>query len=142
MCGIAGVFGRGDSEAIRAMLGTLAHRGPDDEHWVGGEHYTLGARRLSIVDVEGGRQPISNETGRVWSVQNGELYNFPAVRPELLARGHKLQTRCDTEILAHLYEDYGVDFVDEIDGMFAVAVWDDEKKTGVLARDRMGKKPL
>jgi len=124
------------------MLATLVHRGPDDEHVVAGPDFTLGARRLSIVDVEGGRQPIANEDGTVWAVQNGELYNFPATRPALLARGHRLRTRADTEILPHLYEDHGPDFVRHIDGMFAVALWDDARKMGVLARDRMGKKPL
>lgn len=142
MCGIAGVFGRGDEATLRAMLGVLVHRGPDDEHVVAGPDFALGARRLSIVDVEGGRQPLANEDGTVWAVQNGELYNFPATRQALLARGHRLRTRSDTEILPHLYEDHGADFVTRIDGMFAVALWDDARKIGVLARDRMGKKPL
>lgn len=142
MCGIAGVFGQGDASIVRGMLGVLAHRGPDDEHVVSGPEFALGARRLSIVDVDGGRQPLANEDGTVWAIQNGELYNFPETRRALLARGHRLRTRCDTEILPHLYEDHGVDFVRHIDGMFAVALWDEAGKVGVLARDRMGKKPL
>jgi asparagine synthase (glutamine-hydrolysing) len=142
VCGIAGVLGRGDEPTVRAMLATLVHRGPDDEHVVAGPDFALGARRLSIVDVAGGRQPIANEDETVWAVQNGELYNFPATRPALLARGHRLRTRSDTEILPHLYEDHGTEFVRHIDGMFAVALWDDAGKIGVLARDRMGKKPL
>ena len=142
MCGIAGVFGRGDRATVETMLSTLVHRGPDDGFAVSGEHFALGARRLSIVDVAGGRQPISNETGTVWATQNGELYNYPSVRPRLLAGGHTLHTHCDTEILPHLYEEFGSDFPRHIDGMFAVAIWDDTRRTGVLARDRIGKKPL
>ena len=142
MCGICGVFGRGDRATVEAMLATLRHRGPDDAFVVGGEAYSLGARRLSIVDVAGGRQPISNESGTVWAAENGELYNYPRLRPHLLANGHTLHTHCDTEVLPHLYEDYGTDLPRHIDGMFAIALWDDTKKIGLLARDRMGKKPL
>ena len=142
MCGICGVFGRGDRATVEAMLATLRHRGPDDAFVVGGEAYGLGARRLSIVDVAGGRQPISNESGTVWAAENGELYNYPRLRPHLLANGHTLHTHCDTEVLPHLYEDYGTDLPRHIDGMFAIALWDDTKKIGLLARDRMGKKPL
>lgn len=142
MCGICGVFGKRDEATVQAMLASLVHRGPDDNHYVAGRNYTLGATRLSIVDLAGGRQPISNEAGDVWAAQNGELYNFPDLRRELLARGHHLRTHCDTESLPHLYEDHGADFVQRIDGMFAVSVWDDARQVGLLARDRMGKKPL
>ncbi len=142
MCGICGVFGRGDRTTVEAMLATLRHRGPDDGFVVGGEAFSLGARRLSIVDVEGGRQPISNESATVWAAENGELYNYPRLRPQLLANGHTLHTHCDTEVLPHLYEEHGTDLPTHIDGMFAVALWDDTKKVGLLARDRMGKKPL
>ncbi len=142
MCGICGVFGLGDVDTVRAMLGSLTHRGPDDAHTVGQRDFALGACRLSIVDVEGGRQPVSNEDGTVWAAQNGELYNFPALRRDLLARGHRFASRCDTETLPHLYEEHGAELATKIDGMFAVAVWDDARKVGVLARDRMGKKPL
>lgn len=142
MCGIAGRFGKGESESITPMVRALAHRGPDDEHVVSGKDFALGARRLSILDLESGRQPISNETGTVWATQNGELYNFLDLRILLAGRGHAFHTRCDTEVLPHLYEDHQTDFVLHIDGMFAVAIWDDERKLGVLARDRMGKKPL
>ncbi|MEO7158610.1 MAG: asparagine synthase (glutamine-hydrolyzing), partial [Vicinamibacterales bacterium] len=103
---------------------------------------TLGARRLSIIDVEGGRQPMSDESGRIWAAQNGELYNYPQLRPRLLAGGHVLHTHCDTEILPHLYQDYDRAVPEHIDGMFAVAIWDDERRRGLLARDRLGKKPL
>lgn len=142
MCGICGVFGSGDRGAVERMLTTLVHRGPDDELAVSSPDFALGARRLSIVDVAGGRQPVSNESGAIWAAQNGELYNFPVLRPRLVERGHRLQTKCDTELLPHLYEEYGSDLPSHIDGMFAVAVWDDARKTGLLARDRMGKKPL
>ena len=124
------------------MLDTLVHRGPDDGFVVGGESFSLGARRLSIVDVEGGRQPMSNESATVWAAENGELYNYPQLRPRLLAGGHILHTHCDTEVLPHLYEEHGTELPKHIDGMFAIAVRDDEQKLGLLARDRMGKKPL
>lgn len=142
MCGIAGVFGAGDEATTRAMLAAIAHRGPDDVYAVAGADFALGARRLSIVDVAGGRQPMSDERGTVWAAQNGEIYNYPDLRPRLLRDGHRLLTRCDTEVLPHLYEDHGPGFVEHIDGMFAAAVWDDDARAGVLARDRMGKKPL
>src|SRR4051812_12444159 len=123
MCGISGMFGRGDRHIVDAMLATLTHRGPDDSFVVAGDRFALGARRLSIVDVDGGRQPLSNETGTVWAAQNGEIYNYPQLRTRLLAAGHALHTRCDTEVLPHVYEDAGVRFPERIDGMFAVAVW-------------------
>ncbi|MBA3766740.1 MAG: asparagine synthase (glutamine-hydrolyzing) [Acidobacteria bacterium] len=142
MCGISGVFGRRDEETINRMTARLVHRGPDDGFVVAGADFSLGARRLSIVGVEDGRQPLANETETVWAAQNGELYNYPQMRRELLSSGHHLHTHCDTEILPHLYEDYGTRMVERIDGMFAVAVWDEINRAGLLARDRMGKKPL
>lgn len=142
MCGISGVFGRSDPDTVKKMLDAIAHRGPDDEFAVTGEDFTLGTRRLAIVGIGDGRQPLANEKGTVWAAQNGELYNYPIARDLLTDRGHQLHTHCDTEILPHLYEDHGAAFPEHIDGMFAVAVWDTENKTGVLARDRMGKKPL
>jgi asparagine synthase (glutamine-hydrolysing) len=142
MCGIAGVFGKADPGTVAIMLRRLAHRGPDDEFLVSGAHFTLGARRLAIIDVEGGRQPLSNETGSVWAAQNGELYNFPELRPALEAKGHRFRTHGDTEILPHLYEDWGIGFASRLRGMFAVALWDDARETGILARDHTGKKPL
>lgn len=124
------------------MVRTLAHRGPDDEHVVAGERFALAARRLSILDLDHGRQPLANEDGTVVACQNGELYNYPTLRPELASRGHVLTTGCDTEVLPHLYEEHGTALPERIDGMFAVAVWDDRNQVGLLARDRMGKKPL
>src|SRR4051812_38814018 len=115
MCGIAGIFGGNDRLTVEAMLGTIIHRGPDDGYCVSGAHFALGARRLSIVDLSSGRQPMSNEDGTIWAAQNGELYNFPEVRPELCRRGHQLRTHCDTELLPHLYEDHGADLPRHID---------------------------
>jgi asparagine synthase (glutamine-hydrolysing) len=142
MCGISGVFGRADRETVNKMLSLLEHRGPDDEYSVTGEDFSLGARRLSIVGVADGRQPLANDDETIWAAQNGELYNYPQVKRELLSGGHRLHTHCDTEILPHLYEEYGTELPRHIDGMFAIAVWDTVNKTGVIARDRMGKKPL
>jgi asparagine synthase (glutamine-hydrolysing) len=142
MCGICGYFGPGNRDAVAAMIDTLRHRGPDDRHIIAGDGFALGAARLSILDVHGGRQPLTNEDGSVVAVQNGELYNFPVVRPALLERGHQLHTHTDTEVLPHLWEEQGVRLPEQIDGMFAVAVWDSHKRVGLLARDRMGKKPL
>src|SRR5258705_7968863 len=141
MCGICGVFGLGDVDTVRAMLGRLTHRGPDDAHAVGERDFALGACRLSIVDVEGGRQPVSNEDGTVWAAQNGELYNFPALRRGLLARGPRFASPCGTETLPPLYAGYGAELATKIDGMFRVAVWDGGRQVGILARARMGKKP-
>jgi asparagine synthase (glutamine-hydrolysing) len=142
MCGIAGYFGAGNRDALPAMLAALHHRGPDDQHIISGDQFALGAARLSIIDVAGGRQPLTNEDGSVIAAQNGELYNFPVARPALLARGHRLHTHTDTELLPHLWEDHGERLPEHIDGMFAVAVWDSRRQVGFLARDRMGKKPL
>jgi asparagine synthase (glutamine-hydrolysing) len=142
MCGICGYFGDGNRDAVAAMLETLRHRGPDDCHVIAGNGFAIGAARLSIIDVEGGRQPLTNEDGSIVAAQNGELYNFPQVRRALLARGHHLTTHTDTEVLPHLWEDHGERLPEHIDGMFAIAVWDKQEQVGLLARDRMGKKPL
>ena len=142
MCGIAGVFGRRDPDIVRAMIARLYHRGPDDHHVVAGESFTLGASRLSIQDVAHGRQPLTDESGRIVAVQNGEIYNYPTLREHLLKNGHALRTHCDTEALPHLYEETGFAMPTRLDGMFALAVWDGKNQTGMLARDRIGKKPL
>ncbi len=142
MCGIAGVFGRSDPATVAAMCAAPRHRGPDDEFLVSGERFALGALRLSIVDVAGGRQPLANEDATIWAAQNGELYNFAAVARELRAEGHVLHTACDTEVLPHLYERERERLPERIHGMFALAVWDSRTGVGLLARDRMGKKPL
>src|SRR6059058_1457812 len=124
------------------MVAAIRHRGPDDEFVVCGDSFAMGAARLSIMDVPGGRQPLANEDGTVTASQNGEIYNFPALRASLLSRGHRLHTRADTEVLPHIWEDAGWRLPEAIDGMFAVAVWDAKTRTGLLARDRVGKKPL
>ncbi|MBN1162070.1 MAG: asparagine synthase (glutamine-hydrolyzing) [Dehalococcoidales bacterium] len=142
MCGICGVFGKADVKTAKKMLPLLAHRGPDDEYVVHGRDFCLGARRLSIIDIEGGRQPLSNETGDVWVAQNGEIYNFPFLRDQLIAKGHHFKSRTDTEVIVHVYEDQGREFYRSLNGMFAISLWDDAKKQGFLVRDRAGKKPL
>jgi asparagine synthase (glutamine-hydrolysing) len=144
MCGIAGVFGKRDPEAVGAMLRVLAHRGPDDQHAVHGQGYTLGARRLSIIDLDHGRQPLCEDQKTVWGSQNGEIYNFRELRDQLLREHgeHRFATESDTELLPHLYRAYGLDFCHKLEGMYAIALWDEKRHRGVLVRDRSGKKPL
>lgn len=146
MCGIAG-FVRNDGDAadravVERMTATLAHRGPDGEGFYVDGPVALGHRRLSIIDVAGGAQPLSNEDGTIWVTYNGELYNEPALRRELEGRGHRYRTSSDTESLVHLYEEEGADFVRRLNGMFALGLWDARRRRLVLARDRMGQKPL
>ena len=133
------------------MCGALAHRGPDDtgieviggnERGRSGPIAVLGHRRLSIIDLEGGHQPLSNEDASIWTVYNGEIYNFERFRHELIRREHELRTKCDTECLVHLYEERGGGLVNELRGMFAYGIWDDPQKILTLARDRLGQKPL
>lgn len=143
MCGIAGaVADRTDAGDVLRMLKQLSHRGPDDEGVDGDFGAFLGVRRLSIIDVAGGHQPMWNEDRTIVAVQNGEIYNFRELRERLVARGHTLHTRSDTEVLPHLYEDHGPGFVEHLHGMFALALWDTRQRQLVLARDRLGKKPL
>jgi asparagine synthase (glutamine-hydrolysing) len=147
MCGIAGAIdlrGRREFAAPRllAMTGAIAHRGPDDEQIHIEPGVAMGARRLSIVDLAGGRQPISNEDGSIWVTQNGELFEYPEIQRALLEQGHRLATRCDTELWAHLYEDLGEGFFEKARGQFAVAVWDRNRRTLFLGRDRVGICPL
>jgi asparagine synthase (glutamine-hydrolysing) len=147
MCGIAGImkFGQGartDSGAVRRMCAAMTHRGPDDEGVYADGPAAIGMRRLSIIDVAGGHQPISNETGTVWIVFNGEIYNHSELRKGLEQRGHRYRTNSDTETIVHLYEEYGRDCVQHLRGMFAFAIWDREKGTLFIARDRLGIKPL
>jgi asparagine synthase (glutamine-hydrolysing) len=147
MCGIAGAAwsdpGRVLSEdSLAAMMGRLAHRGPDDVGVYRDPHAALGFRRLAIVDLAGGHQPLSNEQGTVWTVFNGEIYNFHALRRRLEARGHTLRSCGDTEVLVHLYEDEGTAMFPLLRGMFALAIWDAPRRRLVLARDRLGQKPL
>jgi asparagine synthase (glutamine-hydrolysing) len=149
MCGICGVVQLGgeprqviEPDVLMHMTNLMAHRGPNDRGTYEAPGIALGMRRLSIVDVEGGHQPFVNERGDVWAVQNGELYNHEALRHDLRARGHRLQTSCDTEILPHLYEDAGSRLAEYLRGMFGIAVWDASRRRAVLVRDRLGIKPL
>lgn len=146
MCGIAGMIGRDgeavSTEQIRGMTDAIAHRGPDDEGIRVQANVGLGMRRLSIIDLAGGQQPIYNEDRSVGVVFNGEIYNFQLLREELEARGHKFSTHSDTEVIVHLYEEMGADCVTKLRGMFAIALYDEKGKSLLLARDRLGKKPL
>src|SRR5438128_11797955 len=124
ICGIAAAHGPVDSERLARMSATLVHRGPDSEGMLVDGPAGLAARRLSIIDLETGDQPISNEDGRVHVVQNGEIYNYRELRSELERAGHRFRTRGDTEVLVHLYEEHGLAFAERLRGMFAVAIWD------------------
>jgi len=147
MCGIAGIIGkknesRIDGEAIHRMCQAIVYRGPDDEGIFVKNHTGLGMRRLSIIDLAGGHQPVFNEDRTVWVVFNGEIYNFPSLRHELESRGHSFCTHTDTEVIVHLYEELGDDCARKLRGMFAFAIYDERKQRLLLVRDRLGKKPL
>lgn len=147
MCGIAGAVDLTGqrlfpADRLRAMTGAIAHRGPDDEHIHVEPGVALGARRLSIIDLSGGRQPLCNEDGSIWVAFNGELFDYPELRQELLANGHQLSTRCDTEAWVHLYEDRGLGMFERAKGQFAVSLWDRANRRLVLGRDRVGIAPL
>ena len=142
ICGIASLNGPADPERLARMSATLVHRGPDSEGSLVDGAAGLAARRLAIIDLETGDQPISNEDGSVHVVQNGELYNYRELRAELERQGHAFRTQGDTEVLVHLYEQHGLDFARRLRGMFAVALWDSHRQRLVLARDRFGIKPL
>jgi asparagine synthase (glutamine-hydrolysing) len=147
MCGIAGLVtahaaAPPDGERLRAAIEALAHRGPNDSGIFKADRVALGSTRLSIIDIDGGSQPMTNEDGSVVVVYNGEIWNYRALRGELSARGHRFRTQSDTEVLVHGYEEWGDDVVDHLDGMFAFAVWDVTSERLLLARDRLGKKPL
>src|SRR5262245_52666836 len=149
MCGIAGAFTVGGPERppvsraiLDAMTDAMTHRGPDDRGTFVDNGAAIGARRLSIIDVVAGHQPFSDESGDIWAAQNGEIFNHEALRTRLLEQGHQFKTRCDTEILPHLYEEYGDDFPKQLRGMFAVALWDGRRRRGLIVRDRLGIKPL
>jgi asparagine synthase (glutamine-hydrolysing) len=146
MCGIAGIISLDGQPVydreLRSMCSAIVHRGPDDE----GVHLSPGAglamRRLSIIDLAGGHQPVSNEDGSIWVVLNGEIYNYRELRQDLEGRGHVFATRSDTETIVHLYEEYGSQCVAHLRGMFGFALWDERRKTFLLARDRLGIKPV
>ncbi|HET6311619.1 MAG TPA: asparagine synthase (glutamine-hydrolyzing) [Candidatus Nitrosotalea sp.] len=145
MCGICGVAGgdpAGGRELVQRMCSAMVHRGPDDEGTAQLDGVTLGMRRLSIIDIEGGHQPMHNEDSTVWVIQNGEIYNHLVLRDLLLAAGHTFNTESDTEVLVHGYEQWGEEMVERLNGMFAFALLDRRRGSVLLARDRMGIKPL
>ncbi len=149
MCGVCGVIqvvGEPrlpvDAETLDRMTDAMVHRGPNDRGTHLAPGVALGVRRLSIVDVDGGHQPFANEDGSVWAIQNGELYNHEELHRRLEAQGHRFRSRCDTEILPHLYEEHGAGYVERLRGKFGLAVWDDRRRCAVVARDRLGVKPI
>ena len=147
MCGICGVVYSDreqhvDGDALKKMCDVITHRGPDDEGYYINQQVGLGMRRLSIIDLSTGKQPISNEDGQIWIVFNGEIYNHKDIREELESKGHQFKTKTDTEAIVHAYEEYGESCVQKLNGMFAFAIWDHQKNMLFLARDRIGIKPL
>src|SRR5215831_14572017 len=147
MCGITGIVGREQNYVavaadIHAMCQTIVHRGPDDEGICARGRAALGMRRLSIIDLSTGHQPIHNEDGSIWIVFNGEIYNFPELRRQLERAGHRFYTATDTEAIVHAYEEWGTAAIARLRGMFGLAIWDARTRTLVVARDRVGIKPL
>lgn len=144
MCGIAGKFSATSLtlDELKRMADAIAHRGPDDHDYLIRGPMGLAHRRLSIIDLSTGRQPIANEDQSIWIVFNGEIYNFQPLKKELELRGHRFSTNTDTEVILHLYEEMGPRCVDRLNGMFAFAIWDEPKRSLLLARDRIGQKPL
>ncbi|QOX80360.1 asparagine synthase (glutamine-hydrolyzing) [Trichlorobacter lovleyi] len=143
MCGICGFTGAPNQLALHAMVSSIIHRGPDDEGVFSNDQISLAMRRLSVVDVETGMQPVHNEDRAIWVIFNGEIYNYSELRSDLVLSGHQFYTdHSDTEVIVHLYEDHGLDFASRINGMFAIALWDSSKQRLLLVRDRMGVKPL
>jgi asparagine synthase (glutamine-hydrolysing) len=146
MCGIAGFVQTApigcDPAQLKRMTDAIEHRGPDDNGFYRDDWAALGHRRLSIIDLSGGHQPMSNETGSMWIVYNGEIFNHASLRPELERAGHRYESHCDTETILHSHEQYGIDCVQRYRGMFAFALWDKERRRLFCARDRMGIKPL
>jgi asparagine synthase (glutamine-hydrolysing) len=142
MCGICGHSGQGEPGILDRMLDRLVHRGPDEQ----GRHHepgvVLGIRRLRVIDPQSGRQPVTNENSTVWAVMNGEIYNYRELREELISKGHRFRSQCDTEVLVHLYEEDGEGMVHRLRGMFAFALWDRAQQSLLLVRDRLGIKPL
>ncbi|MCP5179536.1 MAG: asparagine synthase (glutamine-hydrolyzing) [Pseudomonadales bacterium] len=142
MCGIAGIVGTTDTGTVHRMCDVMQYRGPDNTSVRAFDGATLGMVRLSIIDLTGGTQPIPNETGDIWVVFNGEIYNYEDLRADLQARGHRFRTSSDTETIVHAYEEYGEDFPNHLRGMFAIALWDERQRKMILVRDRLGEKPL
>src|SRR5438067_10783348 len=147
MCGICGQYNFGDRAPValrdvETMTRTVAHRGPDDEGYLIQGPLGLGFRRLSIIDLAGGHQPMSDVDETVWVIFNGEIYNFKELRAELEQRGHRFRTRCDTEVIVHGYKEWETEVFNHLNGMFGVAIWDVKRRRLVVARDAMGIKPV
>jgi len=144
MCGISGIFSTSpeDHNRMQAMLDSMVHRGPDDEGIYQNQNISLGQKRLSIIDLAGGHQPIFNEDKSMWIVCNGEIYNYQKLRDDLIAKGHVFTTKSDSEVILHLYEEVGEDCIKQLNGMFAFAIWDNNKQSIFAARDRLGQKPF
>lgn len=147
MCGISGIynFNKGkivEQESLKKMCDVIKYRGPDDEGYYFDKNVGFGHRRLSIIDIEGGHQPMSNEDGSIWIVFNGVIYNYLELRSDLVSQKHMFESHSDTEVIIHLYEQYGFNCVDKLNGMFAFSIWDKKRSTLFLARDRLGIKPL
>src|SRR5438876_9125432 len=147
MCGIAGMFNRSATQSVaerdlRQMLAMLRHRGPDEFGILLDREVGLGNARLSIIDLSGGSQPIPNEDETLWIVFNGEIFNYIELRADLETRGHQFRTSSDTEVILHLYEEFGPECLQKMNGQFAIAIWDTLKRRLFLARDRLGVRPL
>src|ERR1700752_5017467 len=147
MCGICGQYNFGSGapalrQDIRRMTNTLVHRGPDDEGYYLDGSLGFGFRRLSIIDLGGGHQPMSDHEESVWVIFNGEIYNFPELKRELEGHGHVFRTKSDTEVIIHGYKQWGDDVLNKLNGMFGLAIWDARKQRLVLARDPFGVKPV
>ena len=147
MCGIAGILNLSGvspptQQQITDMISPLRHRGPDESGTYRDEGIALGHLRLSIIGIDGGIQPICNENGTLWIIYNGEAFNYIELKEDLLKKGHRFTTATDTEVLLHLYEEYGSDCLKKINGQFSLAIWDSAKKELFLARDRVGIRPL
>jgi len=142
LCGITGILNLEDKSLLKSMCNILKHRGPDSDGYYQDNEIGLAMRRLSIIDLEGGNQPIHNEEEDIWVVFNGEIYNYKDLQKKLSLKGHRFSTNSDTEVIVHAYEEFGLDFVKFLRGMFAIALWDGRNKKLILARDRLGVKPL
>ena len=147
MCGIAGIFNLNTSreisiDTVKQMMSIIRHRGPDGSGLYKDNEVGLGHARLSIIDLPGGYQPMSNEDKSIWITFNGELFNFLELRQDLIKRGHEFATHSDTEVIIHLYEEYGTKCLQHLNGQFAFAIWDKNRRELFIARDRLGIRPL
>ncbi|MFW6139184.1 MAG: asparagine synthetase B family protein [Spirochaetota bacterium] len=147
MCGICGIVDPGgvsapDTRLITRMIGRLRHRGPDSSGYYQGDTALLGHARLAIIDVDRGGQPMSNEDGSIWITYNGEIYNYIELAEELKAKGHTIKTHCDTEIVVHAFEEWGVDCFNRFNGQWAAALWNEKTRRLLISRDRLGIRPL